>query len=333
MVGTCSNPDCTVAATNKCVLLHANLLDCKNYEITTDEERAQSAADVDQTSLDDEEVGRSFHAGLELGLDDTVDLMQGRYGTVVAILGLYDVGKTCLLASLYLLASCGALLPDLAFAGSRTLSGFEARARRLRRWPKGLLPKQLVDHTVLADPRSPALMHLALQEGGESRQRHDLLLTDLPGEWTKALVEDATTSERFAFLHRADGIVIALDGPTFLSSERHAQAHEAKLLLTRLAATLNVDRSIPIVLAVCKADELSMNVPLHVEQVRAHAEKLGFSPLIVPVAAISRTPAVAQSGTGIREILDYFLKRDSEIPAQSVEPPKEARHFLRMGNG
>ena len=206
-------------------------------------------------------VARRFFPGLELGIADATEVMRGNYGTLIAILGPYDVGKTCFLASLYLMTAARAIGPDLAFAGSLTLNGFEARARRLREWKMGALPKQLADHTILSDDRAASLMHFALRERGDSYRRFDLLITDLPGEWSTDLIKDAGAARRFGFLKRADAIVVALDGPVLLSHERHAAVHNAKMLLTRLSDTVQVDRSIPLILMVTKCDEIEMRAP------------------------------------------------------------------------
>src|SRR5690349_12991431 len=130
------------------------------------------------------DAARKFHTGLELGTEDALEITQSRYAHLIGVLGSYDAGKTCFLLSLYLMASRGVLPAKYAFAGSLTLKGFEDRARRLREWKGGALPSQLVDHTSLADPRRPGLLHLALRQRSGERKRYDLLLTDLPGEWS-----------------------------------------------------------------------------------------------------------------------------------------------------
>jgi hypothetical protein len=258
--------------------------------------------------------------------------MRASYTTLIAILGQFDVGKTCFLSSLYLLASCRGLGPELEFAGSLTLGGFEARVRRLRQWKDGALPKQLVDHTIRTDPRLPALMHLSLREITNERRRFELLLTDLPGEWSRELANDAATTERFQFLKRADGIVLVLDGPLFVSAVRHVEVHRAELLLSRLAETVRVDKSVPLVLVVSKADELSLPVPADINKIETYAQSLGFSPKVIAVASISRTPAKVKSGTGVVNVIEYILGRNAG-PAglQIAEPPPSGdRSFQRI---
>lgn len=330
---SCSKQDCTVAATGTCLLLNAPPETCPNATVLDEHEKRADTETIDSTEqLQIEEVGRTFFSGFELGTDDAAELMRSTYSTLIAVLGQYDTGKTCFLASLYLMTACRGIGDELGFAGSLSLNGFEARARRLREWKDGALPKQLVDHTVLADPRKPAIVHLGLRERSRERRRYDLLITDLPGEWSTDLIKDAAVADRFAFLKRADGLIIALDGPMLNGPERHAAAHNAKLLATRLANTLNVDRSLPFVLMITKADEIGMEVPAIVASIEQHVAQAGFSPKVFPIAAISRTPAQVKSGAGVMDIIEYVLKRNTAqaLPEVAFTEAASARHFARI---
>jgi hypothetical protein len=134
----CSKQDCTVAATGTCLLLNKPPETCPNAAVLDNDEKpapinAAAAAEEPQA----EEVGRTFSSGFELGTSEAAEIMRASYGTVIAVLGQYDTGKTCFLASLYLMTACRGIGEELGFAGSLTLNGFEARARRLREWKDG----------------------------------------------------------------------------------------------------------------------------------------------------------------------------------------------------
>jgi hypothetical protein len=329
MAYACTNLDCTVKTTGTCLLLHVPRESCLDF-IPDAETPNEDAPSTDELETDGP-IGRRFFPGFELGTGDAAELMRGQYGTMIAVLGQYDVGKTCFLISLYLLIACGAASPELAFSGSLTLNGFETRARRLRKWKSGALPQQLADHTVLANPRMPALLHIGLRETAAERRRFDLLITDLPGEWSSDLVKDVSTASRFEFVKRADGIVISLDGPKLNGAARYAAIDEAKHLITRLCDTVQVDVSTPLVLMVTKCDELSMKVPLSVETIAAHALSKGFNPVVVPVAAVSRTPDTVKSGSGVFEVVEYILNRKSMPDMLDVPAPAEgARNFAKI---
>ncbi len=285
--GTCEKKDCTVAVTGKC-LLNPSATECPHFRPAA---KAPTAAEVPGTApakaVTSTPPPRTFHSGQELGTRQAAELMTGRYAHLIGILGAVDAGKTCFLSSLYLLASNRLAAPEYAFAGSLTLQGFDDRARLLRTWKDGILPEKLAEHTTLADPRSPGFLHIALQN--RIGRRLDLLLTDLPGEWTKALINRADTAARFEFLKRADGLLVVLDGPALESNEkRHSEVQRHRLLLQRLRDDVGVSTSVPLVLVVSKSDRLTTGeTPAAANDLMRWATELGFSPRLVRVAAFS----------------------------------------------
>jgi double-GTPase-like protein len=252
--------------------------------------------------------GRTFHAGSELGTIDTLQVSSGSYSYVIGLLGPYNAGKTCFLLSLYLLASRQLLPNGYLFKRSLTLQGFEDRARKLREWRGGPLPEQLADHTILADERRPGFLHLGLARNGKPL---DLLLSDLPGEWTKSLVEREGTASRWGFLKRADGIIIFLDGKELVGRDRFNHVTSIKQLLHRLRDTLGLPLDLPTVLLVSKADELEMKQPELVEEIVRYASGLGFSPKLILCASFSRKPALVPNGFGVVAALEHIIDRPS----------------------
>ena len=198
-------------------------------------------------------------------------------------------------------------MPDYRFAGSRTLQGFEDRARRTRRWTGTVLPDKLADHTRLSDPRTPALMHIALQETRAPSRRVELLLTDLPGEWSKNLIDRADSAKRFEFLHRADGIVIVVDGPVLASDARYAELARVKMLAERLAETVQLDRAVPVLLVVSKCDQIDMNEPQAARDLLKYVSDLGFRAEIVLTAAFSGLPEKIENGTGVLRTIKAII--------------------------
>lgn len=308
--GTCDKTDCTVAQTGICLLSNPDPNTCPHFKAEEGENLPQRISAPALPGKDSvHPIRRRFHGGLELGTDDAAELMRTRYTHLIAILGSWDAGKTCFLSSLYLTAAHGGLKPDYLFAGSRTLQGFEDRARRTRQWSGSVLPDRLSDHTTLSDPRNPALLHLTLQETHAPARRIELLLTDLPGEWSKNLVDRADTAERFRFLHRADGVLIVLDGPLLISEARHSEYERSKLLVKRLAETVQLDRTVPILFVVSKCDKLSMVEPPVMRDLQTYASSLGFQSEIVLTAAFSSTPNTVENGTGILQSIKAIIDR------------------------
>lgn len=336
--GTCEKPGCTVAETNKCLLSHDDVTACPNFRT------AGALVETVDTMVSPPEPGptvplaalssavRFFPTGLELGTEDVAEIMRARYGYVVGILGSWNAGKTCFLLSLYLMASRGALPPAYLFASSQTLPGFEARARHIRNWAGGPLPEQLADHTRLDDPRKPAFLHLGLREASGAKRSFDLMLTDLPGEWSKNLIDRAATAPRFAFLRRADGIIVVVDGPLLESNSRHSELQRSRHLLQRLVDSVGVDKRTPLVLLVSKCDLLQMKRPAVVDELDQYAKSLGLSPEVVLCAAFSRTPQTVANGLGVFETLEKIL---THAPAarQKIAPSPDSggRAFVDFG--
>jgi hypothetical protein len=333
--GKCTNPNCTVAETGICLESHAILQDCPNYN--NPEEQAEKSVDASARSIkqvvSDLPISlipvRQFHTGNELGTLDTVAVTRRRYSYLIGILGSTNVGKTCFLSALYLLASQGELMPDYYFAGSLTLQGFEERVRRLRTWSDGKLPDQLVAHTQLQDPRSPAFMHLCIKQNIVNGKFLELLLTDLPGEWTDNLIKSTRGIAPFGFLQRANGILYVIDGPVATNKEtKNLEVYNAKVAFDRLIENLKLDKRIPITLIVSKCDEINMQCPNGILEIKRHVEGYGFSVSVVLTAAISRKPTQFRSGTGVIDAIksalapcDPFEKKDSfeekEYPQRS----------------
>lgn len=331
--GTCENADCTVATTGKCLLSQPEPEDCPHFR-SGNGSIAIEAVTPDLNTLAggpkqppaEKQASRKFHLGSELGVQDANDISRARYAHLIGVLGSSDAGKTCFLSSLYLMASGGTLPYPYLFRGCETLQAFEDRARGLREWEGGKLRGQLVDHTILSDTRQPSLLHLAIRESQGERRTFDLLLTDLPGEWTDKLVLRSTYADAFRFLHRADGIILVVDGTQLISDEfRHEELQRMRYFTERLANDVNVSRDTPFVILVSKADEIEMKMPPAAEELRSHVAALGFPARTILASAFSRTPEKVKSGTGVFEAIDTILSHPfantyASPTAESFEP-------------
>lgn len=336
---TCEKADCTVAATGTCLLSHAKLADCPHFR--AGESAAADLATPNIMSVvaepeprpPEKKSGRTFHLGTELGVEDVLEIMRARYGHVIGVLGSTDAGKTCFLSSLYLMASGGSLPDPYQFAGSLTLQALEDRARGLRQWKGGQLPVQLADHTVLSDPRQPSLLHMAIREVGAERRRFDLLLTDLPGEWTENLVLRASHAQSFRFLQRADGIILLVDGIMLMSDDqRHAELQRMRYFSERLANEVEVSRDTPFVILVSKSDEIDMQMPHAANELCEYVAGLGFPVTTISASSFSRRPEAFKSGTGVFDAIEavIFYQFSPKEPPPSAELDAGARAFQRF---
>ena len=322
--GTCSKPDCTVADTGICLVGHATPQLCEFYSIQSVVPILAKQADSDS----DAPEGRGFHSGVELGTEDLLPISTASYAHVIGLVGAYNAGKTCFLLSLYMMASRQLLPNGYLFAGSLTLQGFEDRARRLREWKGGALPKQLADHTSSTEERKPGFLHLNLTSGD---RRLQLLLPDLPGEWTKSLIKQGDDIQSWSFLNRADGIIIVLDGTELVGAERIVHLTRAKHLLHRLRDSVHVPTDMPMVLLISKADEIEMKSPVLLEELTGEARQIGFSPRTILCASFSRTPDFVPNGQGVFEAIEFLLSESHPIeripPAQHSDSGRSFRSY------
>ena len=330
--GTCENANCTVATTGKCLLSHPAPSDCPHFRSLGDSADTIAPEKIEPAPLPSIEdprmqIGKKFHLGNELGTQDAIEVMRAEYGCLIGVLGSTDAGKTCFLSSLYLMASGGTLPKAYKFAGSLSLQAFEDRARGLREWQDGRLPNQLVDHTILSDKRQPSLLHLTIRESHEGRRRFNLLLTDLPGEWTDSLVMKASNAESFRFLQRADGIILVVDGTLLNSDQRHVELQRMRYFTERLANDVSVSRDTPFVILISKCDELGMQMPTAANELETHVRGLGFPVKTVLSAAFSRKPDDIKSGTGVFEAVEAILSSPAPVKPQAARSDLKTRTF------
>ena len=311
----CTLAECSVGVTGTCVLSHSPASSCPNFLIES-RDTDDAAAAIPRR----EWKTRTLSPGNELGLQQLDGLMARRYATLVGLLGEASTGKTCLLSSLYLLASCGQLTPSLVFGGSSTVLGFEQRLRKFREWAKAGLPDKIMERTILADPRRPGFVHLAFRDT-KSTATHDLVFSDLPGEWTTDLMKRAATAPRFTFLQRADALVIAITAPSLLElSTRHNQVQNVRVLLQRLRDTVGVEQSIPLIFALTRCDVSGPHLPSPAYELAAIAEGFGYRATFqIALAAFSQRDDVP-SGLGLGEMLDAIIESKPHPRQPSADP-------------
>jgi hypothetical protein len=257
MRGLCQNANCTFNATKSCVVGNEPEV-CPHRVVTGDvddsepkSESPSAAQDFDGEGERDASVGLTlgkavlsapdeelptFPASRTLGISETNAMMEERPTCLVGIVGLAGAGKTAALVSAYLMLAQDQF-EGFSYADSNTLRAFEEIARASRTWSKGNPPEQITSHTTLSNDREAGFLHLRLRRDADGRL-FDILLPDLPGEWSRALI-DRTDEDRLSFLSAASVIWLMVDGRQFADDERVANArYRATLLIERLADLL-----------------------------------------------------------------------------------------------
>ena len=255
--------------------------------------------------------------------------MAERYCRIVGVLGAPDSGKTALLASLYLLLAHGRL-DGFEYADSRTLMAFEEISKGSRRWNNGYLPDQLTAHTHLADERTPGFLHLKLRPINFISPTTDLLIPDVPGEWTESLIDQAR-SDRWEFLKAADALWIMIDGRNLIDGKQMLTIHRIQRLVDRLAALLSPHFP-PIFAAITRHD--LVNVP---EDVLGRLQSVGRTHGAVlsvqRVASFSGPGSAVAAGAGLAALVSATATVIARAQPKSTNPSKDYgahRELLRF---
>ncbi len=319
----CVQPECTVGDTGSCILGDDPETCPKRLEAL-----AVQVPDVEAETAPIKAPPQEARFPLSLSLtpDDARQLMAERYCHLVGILGVPDSGKTAALVSLFLLLS-RAKLDGLRFSDSSSLMAFNEISQGARHWNEdGVLPEQMTVHTELADDRSAGFLHLQVRptDGGEPL---DLLLPDLPGEWSTALM-DESRADRLSFFSRADAVWIMVDGRQLAdSATRRWTVHRTQLLIQRLADLVSAAET-AVTLVVTHRDE---GEP-HENSLAAivdEAARLGFAMNVRAIASFAN-PGPISPGHGIAELIQA-VKETIQPPPFWPEVADGARAMLRYG--
>jgi hypothetical protein len=224
--------------------------------------------------------------------------MKDRYCRVIGILGAPDSGKTACLVSLYLQLA-RRKLAGFEFADSRSIMAFNEISQGARRWNEGKPPEQMTSHTELSDDRDAGYLHLRLQRTAD-RQAADLLLPDLPGEWSTGFI-DSNRAERLDFLKSADVIWVMADRRQLIApGSRRGALRRLDLLLQRVAALLPEP---PLAFVVISHHDSGAPRPEDLDALVRTSSARGLPVEAVPIASFSSVNSQIPPGFGIAELI------------------------------
>ena len=355
MRGPCENSSCTFNATKTCVLGNPPE-DCENRPLLDDdreahdeeEEGAESSTDdaADEVSLANVPAGAGgasippltapndglhiLPASRTLGIAQANAITENRPVCVVGIVGLAGAGKTAALVSAYLLLSNGSF-QGFSYADSDTLRAFEEITRASRTWQKGSPPEQITVHTTLSNDREAGFLHLRLRREEDGRI-FDMLLPDLPGEWSRALI-DRDDTDRFEFLGSSSVIWIMVDGRQFGNIGRVTHArYRAKLLIERLATMLKGSR--PRLIIVPTWQDKVAFPQTEADTLVECGRGFGFGVDVAPVASFSWNDEI-EPGQGVAELFRKSLMAGPPPPDfwPTTEPGADDRKLASYRRG
>lgn len=328
MSAACNFDGCTVGETGVCAL-ERDPADCEHRVGNAAPATANGSAVEGEPSdpaamstigapvLDPPTGTSSFPSSRTLGPDAISKMMASRYVTVIGILGDPESGKTACLASLYLMIS-NAELAGWKFADSKTLMAFEDIARGAREWNAGNPPEQMTVHTELSDDRRPGFLHMRLVRDSDGR-RVDLVLPDLPGEWTTELV-GTSRADRFEFLKAAEAIWVVLDGRALENKERRQGVISRVGQLAGRLGTLLGGNLPKLVLVITHRDSGGPSAAV-TTRLNAELAKRDVTAIVVPVAPFSDNNKQVKPGFGLDDLIEASTA--SDLPPVEFWPPSD----------
>lgn len=176
-----------------------------------------------------------MYAGNELSSADADAVTVHSPAHLVVLAGAAESGKTTVLASLYERLNEGPFA-GFKFAGSRSLLGFEQICHLNRLASGGVRPD--TPRTVPSD--EAAYYHLVLRTSEADAKRRHVLLSAISGELFRLAKNSREDCERLTFLHRANTLVVLVDGARLaVTAQRtNAQSEASSILESFLDAKM-----------------------------------------------------------------------------------------------
>ncbi len=215
---SCSNSECDVTETGKCVEGFPELAECPHYGKEFIED-------------DISKKGEGILSDIVLPSGDALDQSKANRflcafpANIIAVAGPADSGKTTLLSSIYDILQLGPF-HDYSFATSTTLLAFERRCFLAR------LASQRSSPTTERTSTSSGLKFLHLALGRRDFGRVDFLLSDRSGEDYQRAANNEEACRELIELSRADIVLILVDGRKIANPQFRASAiNETKMMV------------------------------------------------------------------------------------------------------
>ncbi|WP_434301398.1 TRAFAC clade GTPase domain-containing protein [Corallococcus exiguus] len=279
-----------------------------------------------------------LYAGTELGAADAEAVTLRSPAHLVVLAGAAESGKTTVLGSIYERLNQGPFA-GFQFAGSRSLLGFEQICHLNRLASGGTRPD--TPRTVPSD--EAVYYHLALRGTEPGARRRHLLLSAISGELFRLAKNSREDCERLTFLHRANTIVVLVDGARLaVPAQRTNAQSEASSILDSFLDAKMVGSQCRVEFVVSKldlvvdagqpaVDFLNRAEEKFEARFRGRVGNLGFR-------RIAARPEVAPGyGTLADGLADAFVSWTTTTSGNQVDvwpldaPPSNLREFGKYG--
>lgn len=299
------------------------------------------ATDIKETATPavvEEPAFVEFFAGTALSAADADAVTLRTPVQLVVFAGAEGSGKTTVLASVYERLSQGPFA-GYQFAGSRSLLGFEDICHLNRLASGGARPD--TQRTVPTEDAS--YYHLALMGAEPKAQRRHVLLSAVSGELFRLARNSREDCARLTFLHRADAIVVLVDGARLAVPEQRTNAHaDASGILESFLDANMVGANCRVEFAFSKLDRVVAAGKSALEFLIKTEEKLESKfRARVPGLTFRRIAARPERLLSIEELDDglanAFASWTAPKPTAGLEtwmqsaPPNGTREFSKFG--
>lgn len=303
---TCSNPDCRVGETGKCVEGLA-FAECQNYG-----KAAVGLEKIEPDKVEDDSRANivTLSSATKLSVFDANRLLRQRECKVIAVIGPHDAGKTSLIACMFDLFQEGPV-GCVEFASSSTLHAFEQACHDARCTSGRAIPHS--ERTKHGE--GIKFYHLGVR-GPAAPDGMALILGDRAGETYREATDNVDDAYEFCEVNRADTITILVDGERLLdTAARHEVRRDIELIVQALVEAKVVLHNPRAALVLTKIDAVN-NSP------QAGRVERDFDSLLASlrsrfssnfacfetfkVAASPKFNNVAR-GCGISELLNFWL--------------------------
>ena len=321
----CSNPDCRVAETDRCVE-GLEFDACPYYG-----RKAGESSEISIPEEEDEGESISLPSGNTLSPTEASGILRQGPARVIAVIGPINSGKTSLIASLYDQFQEGGI-EQVEFSCSQTLQAFEHTCHDARAMSRRGTP-----HTNRTPLGEVSFYHLEVI-GGPAGEKVALLLGDRSGEEYEAVADDVSVVASFCEVSRSDSLTILVDGERLLGGERHNLHSNIIMMLQALRDGCGLPKDARLALVLTKLDAVN-GVPESTIALRAFqrlfedVQRL-FSDVLKTiesfhVAASPKSNALPR-GTGVGALLSFWIETPISPVSVKLQRPNYARAFARL---
>lgn len=321
---SCSNTECKIAETGKCIEGFDVLEECPTYNKEDEElwfdangENDEQIEHIEHTEQIEQSISYSIKSeliqlptGMTLSDAETDCFLKKYSSKVVACIGPSNIGKTTLIASFYELLNMGPI-GCYQFGGSKTLFAFEEVCHHARAISKNSVAK--TPRTIRKD--TAFFFHIALSNIPNNR-RIDLLLSERAGEEYEAAMDHTDNCLNLFEVKRSDVLMILINGEAISDNvRRHAEITRVINLARALQESEVIYPTTKILLVTTRYD---LVVKLDAcEKVRERCESIlnrinslfpNHQTNLHMIAARPEDAELTKVGFGIRELLEEILE-------------------------